>query len=672
MEDPMTTYRKYTVLLLMFLVTLAHGQVQQRPMTLEDIFALKSVSDPQLSPDGRWVAYVVTEVDLKAGETNSDIWLIPASGGEAIRLTTSKKNDSSPRWSPDGKRIAFLSTREEKTQIYLMSPFGGEAEKLTNHKTSPSALEWSPDGKKLLFTAPDPPTEEEEKKKKEKDDAFRFDQEFKMTHLWVVDVSSKTSTQLTRGTDYTVSQPRWSPDGTRIVFVTNPTPRADDGSITDIWVYSFADSTAKKLTTNDGPDTAPVWSPDGGTIAYLSRPGNLVSVGNQHLHLIPASGGMPRNISAHFDASISAMRWSPDGSRIYFVSAQSVTSHLYSIDVKTGKVAQHTAGAFVLSSPSFSRDGRWVAYIQQNERQTPEVFVASTSSWKSTRLTNTNALFDSLKLGTADVIRWTSYDGLEIEGLVLYPADYQRGKQYPLLVYGHGGPTSAYTRTFPASWSNLGQFYASNGWVVFYPNFRGSTNYGEKFMQANINDWGNGDYRDIMTGVDELIRRGIADPNRMAYAGWSYGGYLANWIVSQTDRFKAISCGAGLSNMYSMYSTNDLQRVLETFFGGTVWENPEEYDKRSGIRFIKNARTPTIIFHGQEDRRVPLSQGQELYMGLKKHNVPVDFVVFPRQGHGITEPKLQYDKMKREYAWFSKYVLGVEATQSATQPNPKD
>lgn len=662
------TIRRVRILLLPFLLfAFAHAQVQKRAMTLEDIFALKSVSDPQLSPDGRWVAYVVTEIDLKAGETNSDVWLVSAAGGEAIRLTTSRKSDSSPRWSPDSKKIAFISAREEKTQIFLISLSGGEAEKLTDHKTTPSSIEWSPDGKRILFAAQDPPTEQEEKKKNEKDDAFRFDQEFKMSHLWVVDVATKKSTQLTKGSDYTVSQPRWSPDGTRIVFVTNPTPRADDGSLSDVWVYSFADSSAKKLTTNDGPDTSPLWSPDGRTIAYLSRPGNLVSVGLQHLYLLPASGGTPKNISAHFDASISNMRWLSDGSRIYFTSSQSVTSHLYSIDIKTGKVIQHTTGAFVLSSPSFSRDGRWVAFIQQSEQHTPELFIAPTNSWKPTKLTSTNAVLDSLKLGRADAMRWQSYDGLEIEGLVLYPADYQQGKSYPLLVYGHGGPTGAYVRTFPASWGNVGQFYASNGWVVFYPNFRGSTNYGEKFMQANIKDWGNGDYQDIMTGVEELVKRGIADPNRMAYAGWSYGGYLASWIVSQTDRFKAISCGAGLSNMYSMYSTNDLQRVLETFFGGTVWENPDEYDKRSGVRFIRNAKTPTIIFHGQEDRRVPLSQGQELYMGLKKHNVPVEFIVFPRQGHGLTEPKLQYDKMKREYAWFSKYVLGIEAKEETKE-----
>lgn len=641
-------------------------------MTLEDLFTLKSVSDPQLSPDGRWVAYVVTEVDLKAGESNSDIWLVPAAGGEAIKLTTSKKSDNSPRWSPDGKRIAFISAREEKTQIFLISPFGGEAEKLTDHKTAPSNIEWSPDGKKILFVAQDPPTEQEEKKKKEKDDAFRFDQEFKMSHLWVIDVATKKSTQLTKGNDYTVSQPRWSPEGSRIVFVTHPTPRPDDGSLSDVWVYAFADSTARKLTTNNGPDTAPIWSPDGGTIAYLSRPGDLIAVGNQHLHLIPASGGLPKNISASFDASLSNMRWSPDGSRIYFTSSQSVTSHLYSIDVKTNKVTQHTTGAFVLGSPSFSRDGKWVVFTQQSEVQAPELFIAAVNSWKSTKLTSTNPILDSLKLGKADTMRWKSYDGLEIEGLVLYPADYQPGKSYPLLVYGHGGPTSAYIRTFPASWGNLGQFYASNGWVVFYPNFRGSTNYGEKFMQANIKDWGNGDYKDIMTGVDELIKRGIADSLRMAYAGWSYGGYLANWIVSQTDRFKAISCGAGLSNMYSMYSTNDLQRVLETFFGGTAWENPDEYDKRSGIRYIKNAKTPTIIFHGQEDKRVPLSQGQELYMGLKKHNVPVELIVFPRQGHGLTEPKLQYDKMKREWAWFSRYVLGVEVRDEAKEKKPSE
>lgn len=659
----------FSMMLLIGLSAVGMAQPAKRMMTLDDVVNLKSVSDPQISPDGRHIVYVVSEPDLKESSSNSDLWLVASEGGIPLRLTTSKKNDNMPRWSPEGKRIAFVSAREEKPQIFVISPFGGEAEKLSDLKSSPSSLEWSPDGQQIAFIAQNPPTEQEEKKKKEKDDAVIVDTEFKMSQLWVLDVRSKKSFKLTNADSLTVSQPRWSPDGTRIAFVTNPTPKADDGSLSDLWVYTFADSTAKKLTDNEGPDTSPAWSPDGKTLAYLSRPGNLPMVGLQRLALILAVGGPPRTVTASFDASISSLRWSPDGSKITFLSSQRVTSQLYSFEVSTGNISRLTTGEHVVSAPAFSRDGKIVAMMLQDDRNPADVAVASAPAWKLRRITRTNVVVDSLKLGKAETIRWKSTDGLEIEGLLLYPSDYSPGKKYPFLVYGHGGPTGAYTRTFYASWANLGQFYASQGWAVFYPNFRGSSNYGEKFMQANFLDWGKGDFEDIMTGIDEVVRLGLADPSTMAFAGWSYGGYLANWIVSQTDRFKAISAGAGLSNMLSMYSTNDIQRYLETFYGGHPWEAMEEYDKRSGVRYLKNAKSPTIIFHGQEDRRVPVSQGYELYMGLRKNNVPVEFVIFPREGHGLSEPRHQLEKMQREHSWFLNNVIGQQPKKEPVQLN---
>lgn len=657
------------VLFCFLYVNAAVAQPAKRMMTLEDVVSLKSVSDPQLSPDGRHIVYVVSEADLKESSSNADLWLVGTNGGTPLRLTTSKKSDNTPRWSPDGKLIAFVSAREEKPQIYRISPFGGEAEKLSDLKSAPSAIEWSPDGKQIAFIAQDPPSDQEEKKKKEKDDAVTVDREFKMSQLWVIDVGTRNASRLTNEDSLTIGQPRWSPDGKRIVFVTNPTPKADDGSLSDLWVYSFADSTSRKLTENSGPDTSPVWSPDGTTIAFLSRPGDVSMVGLQRLHVMPVMGGTSRNLTPSFDASIMSIRWSPDGSKILFLSSQSVTTHLYSLEIRSGKISQLTAGGYVVSSPTYSRDGKTVAMIHQDEMSPADIAVASGSSWKPRRVTGTNGIIDSLKLGRVEVIRWKSYDGLEIEGILLYPAEYTAEVKYPLLVYGHGGPTGAYTRTFYASWGNLGQFYSSNGWAVFYPNFRGSSNYGEKFMQANFLDWGKGDYQDIMTGIDEVVRRGVAEPRTLAFAGWSYGGYLANWIVSQTDRFKAISAGAGLSNMVSMYSTNDIQRYLEAFYGGHPWEAMEEYDKRSGMRYLKNAKSPTIIFHGQEDKRVPVSQGYELYMGLKKNNVPVEFVIFPREGHGLSEPRHQLEKMQREHSWFLKNVLGNESKPESVKLN---
>ncbi len=629
----------------------------QQPMTPDDVLALRQVSDAQVSPDGRWVAYVVSVADLEQNAANTDLWLVAIGGGEPIQLTRSPKSDAQPRWSPDGKWIGFVSSRDGRSQIWRIRPTGGEAELLTESKTGVQSFSWAPDGASIAYLAVRSPTPEEEKKEKAKDDAIVVDRNFRYNRLWIFDLATRKGTELVAA-DLQLSDPQWSPDGDRIAFSARPTPKADDGSQSDLWVVTVAGGERMKLLENPGPDASPRWSPDGTTIAYLSRDDRF---GQTEIRTIPARGGPPTRIAPQFRWQPGPVTWSPDGRTLSFSSTVGTTSQLFSVPASGGFPRQLSRVDGVMSAPSFSADGRVAAFTLADVRNPSDVHVVGgLDRFTPVRLSDHNPGVRSMALGRGEVIRWKSRDGMEIEGIVVYPVGYQPGQRYPTMTFIHGGPSGVWTQSFPGSWGNYGHVYAGRGWVSFYPNVRGSSGYGEAFLKANVRDWGGGDYQDIQTGLDELVRRGIADPDRLGQAGWSYGGYMTAWTLTQTDRFKGVMVGAGLTNMYSMYSTNDLQTVLEDYFGAEPWDDEEAYRRASAMRFIKQAKTPTLILHGQQDQRVPIGQAQELYMGLRKNDVPVTLVFYPRAGHGLSEPRHQLDKMKREYAFFSKMVLGVE------------
>jgi dipeptidyl aminopeptidase/acylaminoacyl peptidase len=651
----------FSAMFLLALLTASASAQQKRPMTPEDVIALKQVSDPQVSPDGRYIAYVVTTADMKEDAADPDIWLVATTGGSPVRLTTSNKRDAAPRWSPDSQRLAFISNRDDnKAQIFLISPFGGEAQKLTDSKTAIQSFAWSPDGRRIAYGAQQEPTPDEEKKQKDKDDTIVVDQDHKMSRIWLIDVDTKKATQLVKG-NYSAGDPQWSPDGKTIAYVTVPTPKADDGNVTDIWTVEVESAKSRKLTSNDGPDSSPRWSPDASKIAYLSRDEKNGLLGHLHITMMSADGSDIREIASAFKYEPGSMTWSPDGRTLFFTAGVGTTSQLFSVPASGGEPHQISNIAGVIGQASFSKDGSTAAFTRSDIQHAADVYVTtSLSTFNPVQLTNHNPQVSGFELGRGEVIRWKSKDGTEIEGLVLYPAGFERGKRYPMVVDIHGGPAGAWTQAFPGSWGNFGHVWAGHGWVCFYPNIRGSSGYGEKFLLSNIRDWGGGDYQDIQSGIDSLIAKGIADPDKLAQAGWSYGGYMTAWTLTQTNRFKAVMVGAGLTDMFSMYSTDDLQRALEGYFGGEPWDQLEAYRRASALTFIKQARTPTLIQHGAADQRVPPTQAWELYMGLKKNHVPVEMRLFPREPHGLQEPRHQLDKMRREYAWFSKYVLGID------------
>ncbi len=633
-----------------------------RPMTPEDVIALERVSDPQVSPDGANVAFVLTTVDDEAHAYQSDLWLVGTDAGDALRLTYDPKHDRAPSWSPDSQRIAFLSTRADTSQIFVLDVRGGEARQISDAADGVSAFTWSPDGQTLAYLATDPRPEDQVLRIEAKDDERVVDHDFRMTHLWTVPLDGGEPTRLTEGA-LTLSDPQWSPAGEWIAVVKRPNPTADDRRLADIVLVPSAGGEIRALYENAGPDTSPRWSPDGSRIAFVTRDAALHPHGNGALRVIDVDPGSSRALT---DLSLQPRSpvWSADGTAIRFVAGRGVQGIVWSVPAAGGAVEAIVEGPFVAGSYTEAGDGT-VAYLRESLQRPAGVWVRRPGA-KAEARTAFNTWVADLALAEAETVRWSSRDGLEVEGLLFRPPGVTRDARLPLLVEVHGGPAGAQTLGFPGSWGRYSHVYAGRGWAVFQPNFRGSSGYGDEFLRLDIKDW-QGDYDDIMSGIDRLVADGVADPARLAMRGWSYGGYMTAWAVTQTDQFRAASAGAGLTNLVSMYGTNDIPSTLVDYFGGAPWDDLEEYRRASAMTFITQASTPTLILHGEEDDRVPLGQSQEFYLGLKQNGVPVQMVVYPREPHGLREPNHQLDKMQRELRWFDQHVLG-RSTETEEQP----
>lgn len=631
-----------------------------------DLMKVAAVAAPRISPDGSRVAYTVGEVKMekdKEWKTVTQVWMVPTAAGKAKQYTRGDKNSTAPEWSPDGSVLGFLSDREKdgERQVWMMMADGGEAWVVTSHKGGVSGFRFSPDGKQLLLSAADQPSKEEEERKKVKDDTLVVDRDIKMTHLWLWDIEKKEGKRLTEGS-FTVSDPQWSPDGTRITYTNRPTPKADDGSSSDVWVLTVANREKKKLEDEAGPSDAARWAPDGKWIAYTGTPDVSGGVTTAYLYVVSATGGASRQLTTKFDLPVGTPVWSRDGRTIYFSTNVLEAIEVYSSDVSSGVVKQLSRSGGSTGITEISRDGKMIVGTSSTAKQPTELYTSSPDLKSFKLLTDHNPWLKDFALAETEIVKWKSKDGTEVEGLLTRPVGYEAGKPVPFLLNPHGGPTGASLNNF----SSTVQVLAANGFAVLQPNFRGSTGKGLAFAQANKNTWGKGDYEDCMTGVDAMIASGVADPDRLGAFGWSYGGYMTFWILTQTDRFKAVSPGAGLSNIYSMYSQNDIQRYLRWFYSDKApWDATELYWSQSPMAHVKNVKTPTMIMHGQVDTRVPLAQAQEFYMALKEMKVPVEFVVYPREGHGFTEPRHQMDRVRRYVWFFSKYLKAPLVTEPA-------
>ena len=685
----------YTAVAALFALPAHHLQAQnKRGITDDDLLKMKAVGGVALSPAGDRVLYTVTgwEHTNARGDTalgdkhdrRSHVWIVPFVGGAARQLTSSERGESQPQWSPDGSLIAFVSARgtgtaddAPKPQVWLLNADGGEGWQLTNARDGVVSFSFSPDSRRVAYVTADTVSREAEAKVKRKDDPRVFEADFRLNHVWVVDLATKHADKITSG-DFTVrGAPSWSPDGARLAFDASPTPMIRDER-RDAYIATVATHAIDRITTDSDVESTPAYSPDGRTLAFTVLPhewqpnkDGIMSRTLRNARLVTwdvATRKMAEHAMTALDVEAGQPRWSADGKHLWFSASDRVWQSMYDFDL-TKNAATKMTHDVVVSAASSGKDGARMAFVFDTPNWPAEIYVQDATLPAPKRITNTNPWLSDVTLGESEIVTWKSKDGSTVEGVLLKPVGYTAGKKVPLLVSAHGGPTGAHTNAFKGG-SSPGQSWAARGWAVLYPNPRGSTGYGEKWMRGNAPEWGVGDYRDIMTGVDALIARGIADSTRMAFEGWSYGGYMTSWVVSQTGRFKAAMMGAGLPSLLSMYGTTDIPGYIGTFFNGIPQYdgsiiNPsiKFYLEHSAISYSDKVTTPLLILHGGNDERVPIGQPMEFYRALKDRGKTAELVFYPREGHGFAEYYHQLDRMKREYAWIARYALGEKVME---------
>jgi dipeptidyl aminopeptidase/acylaminoacyl peptidase len=642
--------------------------------TIDESLSMKSVAGAQISPDGRYVAYSVTQTNWDEDDFVSQIWIAVTATGERYQLTTGKKASTGPQWSPDSRRLAFTSDRDGKRQIYLISPAGGEAAQLTAEDNGVGAIAWSPDGASIAFTSTGPEAKAKKDRKEKYGDFEIIGGDYVMNHLWLVKVPAEIPSDLkklpkaeplTKGDQFSVSGFSWSPDGKRIAFSASRDPDLGSQDTEQLYVLDLADLHVRKLLDTPGPNTNPKWSPDGKQIAFATYDGQpFFFYANRYIAVIPAEGGAPKVLTSDFDEDANLLDWGPDG--IYFAALQKTNAHLYRIDPATRAVHRISApDSFHATGASFTKDHRTLAATGAAPNRFAEIFTSSTSDFAPHYLTDTGAQYKGFQLGHREVVEWKSSDGAAVEGILIKPADYDPSRKYPLLVVIHGGPTGVDTPVLTADRYYPVERFAAKGALILKPNYRGSAGYGAKFRALNVRNLGVGDYEDVISGVDSLIAKGIVDKDRVAAMGWSEGGYISAFITCYSDRFKAVSVGAGISDWLTYYVNTDIHPFTRQYLKATPWDDPEIYRKTSPITYVNRAKTPTLIQQGDQDKRVPPPDSYELYQALKDRGIPVKLIFYKGFGHPINKPKQQRAVMEHNYDWFSKYIWGEEAAVQA-------
>ncbi len=626
--------------------------------TIDQSLEMRTPAGPQISPDGSRVAYEVSRTNWEDNAFETEIWMArTAAPHQPLQMTSGKKSSTSPHWSPDGSQLAFLSDRDGKRQVYLISPLGGEARQLSKSETPVGSFRWSPDGKSIAYVAP----EAETKAQKDRHDKFGDFEIVKVDHtmnqLWLQPLEGK-ATALTTAQDTSVGGFAWSPDGSRIAFsaTSDPSPGASGSS--DLYLVEKSSHAVTHLVNTAGPDRNPIWSPDGQQIAFETAHGGAFWMFmNSRLAIVPAAGGEPRVVNTTFDEDPQLLAWTARG--LFFEARQKTASYLYTMDPATGtarRLGENDRLAY--SQFSLTPDGTSAAFVRSSPSALPEVYATPTETFRPALLTSFSDQVRDFSLATREVISWKSKDGATIEGILMKPRDFDRTRKYPLLVIIHGGPTGIDQPVLRPDRSYPSELFVAKGALILRPNYRGSAGYGEKMRSLNVRNLGVGDAWDVLSGVDSLISQGFVDPSRMGCMGWSQGGYISAFLTTSSDRFKAISVGAGISDWATYYVNTDITPFTRQYLKATPWEDPEIYRKTSPITYINQAKTPTLIQHGELDKRVPIPNGYELRQGLEDRGVPVKMIVYKGFGHGIDKPKQQRAVMEHNLEWFAKYIWG--------------
>ena len=669
----------------------------KRPLQSDDIFEVKTVADPRITADGAWVAYTVSQMDRKDDTSDTDIYMIPTvaalrqgQADGAIRLTSSKKPETSPRWSPDGRSLAFLSSRDgKKTQVYLLDRRGGDAQVLTDYKTGVASFAWSPDSSRLAIVVSDPDPNDSEA---EKDDAagqakkpkphvitrlqFMRDGEGYLTdvkrHIHVFDTATKKEFEVAHDR-WDDGAPVWSPDGTLIAFSANRTDNPDANDNTDVFVVEArAGAKPRALTTSPGSDGSPAFSPDGKSIAYVQGGDSKdIWYATNNVAVIAVSGGTPRVLTPNVDRNIRSPQFTPDGTKVLFLLEEGGNVHLASVPAGGGPIDRLLNGERDLTSYDVAKSGD-IVYLDSQSQRPGEIFfvarafqardrVADSPAPQPTRLTHVNDDFLSkIALGTVERYKAKSADGTMIDAYLTRPPNVPAGK-LPTILRIHGGPVSQYSTGFNLEW----QILAAKGFAVVAANPRGSSGYGRDFSRAIWADWGNKDYDDVMAAVDTAVAMGVADPDRLGVGGWSYGGILTDHVISKTTRFKAAISGASEFNYLANYGNDHYQRQWEAELG-LPWQQPEAWMRISPFFRMDKIVTPTLVLGGDQDMNVPILGGQQLYQGLKRLGRDAELIVYPGENHGLRRPSFLKDRYDRYIAWYEKY-LKAPATKTSSQ-----
>lgn len=682
------------VLLVIVSISLSQPPGPTRGITAEDYYSFEFATDPQISPDGKLVAYVVTKVDRTQNRRNSAIWMAPVDGSKAPwQFTTSPQNSTSPRWSPDGRWLAFLSARpvdmsasggagsatpEARSQVHLLAMDGGEARRVTNLKNGVTVFRWSPDGAKFVAVSRTGPSDTRVENKERSDvrhyknSGYKFNDsgwfDDRRAHLWVIDVKTSDSRQITEGSDWNDSDPQWSPDGTRIAFVSNRTGKElDHNRNTDVWVIAATGAGLTKISDHDEADNSPRWSPDGKTIAFT---GEVRDRDHPKIWLAPSSGGKPSVLAANaLDLIPADLEWSANGGALYFQAGVKGETHLFRIDVTSKNLTQVTSGARSVRNVDFHWPSKTMVYLSNDFKLLDDVYLADSSGGKERKLTNLNeSLWKRLQLAEVERFTYKSADDWAIDGFLAKPIGWEAGKKYPVILSIHGGPAAMYG----VDWFHEFQVYAAKGYAVIYTNPRGSTGYGQKFERGIVGEWGGKDYLDVMNGVDAALSKyPWLDAERMGVTGGSYGGYLTNWIVGHNNRFKAAVTLRSVVNFVSDEGTRDGAYGHTPDFGGDLFEKFDLYWDRSPLKYAANVKTPTLILHSDNDFRVPLEQGEQWFRALRHFGVTTEIVMFPRENHNLTrtgEPRHLVESLNWQLYWFERFVKG---DGNAVAPNAR-